>query len=126
MSKMAKGHNFVKNKKKKKKIRITCTSSDHDETFSKVSSQFDKRCGRSCGDKVLVSKGHNFVKNRRNKTRKPHAHLHTIRRQSIKFQVSPMKDVRGVGGQDRTDGKVYQMTKILGYYRMPTTWRLYT
>ena len=27
---------------------------------------------------------------------KPPAHFHMIRRQSIKFQISPMKDVRGV------------------------------
>ena len=30
------------------------------------------------------------------KKQKPPAHLHMIRRQSIKFQISPMKDVRGV------------------------------
>ena len=30
------------------------------------------------------------------KKQKPPAHFHMIRRQSIKFQISPMKDVRGV------------------------------
>ena len=42
-----------------------------------------------------------------NKNQKPHAHLHMITRQSIKFQISPMKDLRGVAGtrSDRkTDG----------------------
>ena len=89
---------------RKLKFKITCISSDHDETFSKVSGQFDKRWGRSCGDKVWVSKGHNCVKNGRNKNQKPHAHLHMIRRQSIKFQISPMKDVRRVVGT-RSDGR---------------------
>ena len=39
------------------------------------------------------------------KNKKPHAHLHMIRRQSIKFQISPIKDVRGVAGKDWTDGR---------------------
>ena len=39
-----------------------------------------------------------------NKNQKPYAHLHMIRRQSIKFQISPMKDVRGVAGT-RSDGR---------------------
>ena len=30
------------------------------------------------------------------KKQKPPAHFHMIRRQSIKFQISPMKDVKGV------------------------------
>ena len=80
-----------------------CTSSDHDETFSKVSSQLDKRCGRSCGDKVRGSKG-------QNKNQKPHAHLHMIRRLSIKFQISHMKDVRGVAGLEGTDGRTDEVT----------------
>ena len=39
------------------------------------------------------------------KKRKPHAHFHMIGRQSIKFQISPMKDVRIVAGKDWTDGR---------------------
>ena len=100
---MTKGRDFVKNKKTKK-FKITCTSSDHDDTFRKVSGLFDQRCGKSCWDKVWVSKGHNFIKNGRNKNQKPHAHLHMMKRQSIKFQISPMKDVRGVAGHDRMEG----------------------
>ena len=47
--------------------------------------------------------GHNFVKNGQNKNQKPHAHLYMIRRQSIKFQISPTKDVRD-GKDGRKDG----------------------
>ena len=36
------------------------------------------------------------MKNGRKKKQKPPAYFHMIRRQSIKFQISPMKDVRGV------------------------------
>ena len=71
----------------------------------------------SCRDKVRVGKGHDFVKNGQNKNQKPHAQLHIIRRQSIKFQISPMKDVRVAGtrsdrwkdGQNdgQTDGQMY-------------------
>ena len=35
------------------------------------------------------------------KNQKPHAHLHMIRKQSIKFQISQMKDVKRTWGQDR-------------------------
>ena len=55
-------------------------------------------------DKVQVSKDHNSTKNGRNKNEKPHAHLHTIRSRSTKFQINPMKDVGGVAGtRFRTD-----------------------
>ena len=36
------------------------------------------------------------MKNGRKKKQKPPAHFHMIRRQSIKFQISLVKDVRGV------------------------------
>ena len=39
------------------------------------------------------------------KNQKPHEHLHMIRRQSIKFRISPMKDLRGVTGKDLKDGQ---------------------
>ena len=80
-------------------------------------------------DKVRVSKGHSFGKNGRNKNqKKPHAHSHMIRRQSIKFQISPMKEVRGVAGtrsarwkegqNDRTEGQMHtQMDE--GHFNSP-------
>ena len=40
--------------------------------------------------------GDNSVKNSRIKTLKPHAQLHIIGRKSSKFQMNPMKDVKGV------------------------------
>ena len=43
-------------------------------------------------------------KKKKKKNKKPHAHLHIRRRQSIKSQISPMKDVRGVAGT-RSDGR---------------------
>ena len=100
MPKMTQGHNFIKNKRTKN----SKSHADHDETVSKVSGQFDKRCGRSCVDKARVSKDHNLVKNGRNKNQKSHAYLQMIRRQSIKFQISLMKDVGGVAGT-RSDGR---------------------
>ena len=54
------------------------------------------------------------------KNQKPHAHLHMIRRRSIKFQISPMKDVRGVAGtrsdgrtEGRTDGRTHGRTRVI-------------
>ena len=53
----------------------------------------------------------------RNKNQEPHAHLHILRRQSIKFQINPMKDVRVAGirsdGQkDRqNDGRMHTQTE---------------
>ena len=41
---------------------------------------------------------------------KPYAHLHMIRRQSMKFQISPIKDIRGVAGKDWTYGRNDGMT----------------
>ena len=42
------------------------------------------------------------------KKQTPPVHFHMIRRQSIKFQISPVKDVRGVVvvEKDRTDRKM--------------------
>ena len=40
--------------------------------------------------------GDNSVKNSRIKILKPHAHLHIIGRKSTKFQMNPIKDVRGM------------------------------
>ena len=40
--------------------------------------------------------GRNPIKNSRIKILKSHAHLHFIGRKSTKFQMNPMKDVRGV------------------------------
>ena len=57
----------------------------------------------------MSQQGHNFVKNGRNKNQKPHAHFHMIRRQSMKFQTSPMKDVRRVA-RTRSDGRKYGRT----------------
>ena len=63
----------------------------------------------------MGQQGRNFVKNGRNKNQKPHAYLHMIRRQSIKFQISPMKDVRGVAGT-RLDGRKDGMTDGRGSF----------
>ena len=52
--------------------------------------------------------GDNSVKNCQIKILKPHAYLHIIERKSTKFQVNPMKDVRGVAetrSLGRTDGR---------------------
>ena len=100
---MTNDQNFVKNEKTK-----ISKSHAHFQIMMKHSAKFQVNsikhtCGRSCRDKVQVSKGHNFFKNGQNKNQKPYAHLHMIR-QSIKFQISPMKDVRGVAGT-RSDGR---------------------
>ena len=88
---MAKGHNFVKNMTIK-------NPKSHAHLQVKFSNQFDQICGRSCGNKVEVSMGHNSRKNGQNKNQNPHTYLHIIRKQSIKFQFNPTKDVRGVAG----------------------------
>ena len=65
------------------------------------------------------------MKNGRKKKQKPPAHFHTIRRQSIKFQISPMKDVRRVvvvekDWTDRkTDGQMHKQTDEGHYYSPP-------
>ena len=51
----------------------------------------------------MSQRGPYLGQNGRNKYEKPQAHFHMIRGQSIKFQISPMKDVRGVAEKDWTD-----------------------
>ena len=63
------------------------------------------------------------------KNQKPPAQFHMIRRQSIKFQISPMKDVRGVvvvekDWTDRKtdgmkDGQMHKQTDKGHYYSPP-------
>ena len=51
----------------------------------------------------MSQRGPYLGQNGRNKYEKPQAHFHMIRGQSIKFLISPMKDVRGVAEKDWTD-----------------------
>ena len=52
------------------------------------------------------------------KNQKPHAHLHMIKRQTIKFQISPTKDVRGVAGT-RSDGRTHTQMEEGHFYSLP-------
>ena len=45
---------------------------------------------------VYVTMGNNSVKNSSIKNSKTHAHLHIIGRESIEYQMNPMKNVEGV------------------------------
>ena len=74
--------------------------------------------------------GDNSDKNSRIKILKPHAHLHIIARKSTKFQVNPMKDVRGVAEtrslgrtagrtEGQTDGRNNAHTDGRGHFYSP-------
>ena len=68
----------------------------------------------------------------RNINQKPDAHLYMIRRQTIKVQISPMKDVRGVAGtrsdgridgrtDGRTHGRTHGRTRVISIVPPPPT-----
>ena len=67
---------LLRQKWPKQKSETTCISSYEKNAIYKTSNQFNERCKRSWGDKIGQ----------------------ILRRQSIKFQIKLMKEVRGVAG----------------------------
>ena len=55
---------------------------------------------------------------KKKKKQKPPANFHMMRRQSIKFQISPMKDVRGVVVVEK-DGQMHTQTDEGHFYSPP-------
>ena len=115
MPKMIKGYNFVKHKTTK-----NAKSHAHLQIMMKHSAEFQvnliKDVAGVAGTRYELARTITSSKMVKTKIRnqKSHAHLHMIRRQSKKFQISPIKDIRSCGTRSdgRKDGQTDRRTHV--------------